>query len=181
MRQPPGGPSRPGKSHGISGYDKWGCEISRKHELPVHQDHCFNTTQPGCPVGDTIFHAECVGDTPETIDGRFFDTCEPACQERRRSDCIVLKIDVEGAEWDSFLAVPDHILQQTDQMAMEFTGQRTRRSTGSGRDYLRLVQPLKHFYEVAHIHFNNASCIGDWPFPSFAYEVLFVNKRLAIV
>jgi hypothetical protein len=41
---------------------------------------------------------------------------------------------------------------------------------------------LKQFFEVAHIHFNNASCVGDVePFPSWAYEVLFVSKRLAVV
>ena len=44
------------------------------------------------------------------------------------------------------------------------------------------MQRLKQFFEVAHIHFNNASCVGDLaPFPSFAYEVLWVSKRLAVV
>jgi hypothetical protein len=33
---------------------------------------------------------------------------------------------------------------------------------------------------VAHVHFNNHSCVdGAAPFPAEAYEVLFVNKRLA--
>jgi hypothetical protein len=44
------------------------------------------------------------------------------------------------------------------------------------------VQRLKTFFEVAHIHFNNASCtVGMEPFPTWAYEVLFVSKRLAVV
>ena len=44
------------------------------------------------------------------------------------------------------------------------------------------MRRLKQFFEVAHIHFNNASCIGDLaPFPTWAYEVLFVSKRLAVV
>jgi hypothetical protein len=48
--------------------------------------------------------------------------------------------------------------------------------------YLRVVRRLRQFFEVAHIHFNNASCIGDLePFPTWAYEVLFVSKRLAVV
>ena len=48
--------------------------------------------------------------------------------------------------------------------------------------HLRVVQRLRQFFKVAHIHFNNASCIGDLaPFPSWAYEVLFVSKRLVVV
>ena len=48
--------------------------------------------------------------------------------------------------------------------------------------HVRVMQRLRQFFEVAHIHFNNASCIGDLaPFPSWAYEVLFVSKRLALV
>src|SRR5918994_4781972 len=51
-----------GYSYGINGYDKWGCDISEKFKVPVHHYDCFNTTQPACPGGKTIFHAECVGD-----------------------------------------------------------------------------------------------------------------------
>jgi hypothetical protein len=48
--------------------------------------------------------------------------------------------------------------------------------------YPRAVRRLRQFFEVAHIHFNNASCVGDLaPFTSFAYEVLFVSRRLAVV
>ncbi len=56
-----------------------------------------------------------------------------------------------------------------------FTGCRTRR-------YLRAVERLKRFFHVAHLHFNNFACLeGIAPFPSWAYEVLFVNKRLGVV
>ena len=44
------------------------------------------------------------------------------------------------------------------------------------------MERLKRFFHVAHIHFNNASCLdGLAPFPSWAYEVLFVSKRLGVV
>ena len=29
--------------YGISGYDKWGCDVSTRLKVPLHQDHCFNT------------------------------------------------------------------------------------------------------------------------------------------
>jgi hypothetical protein len=37
-------------------------------------------------------------------------------------------------------------------------------------------------FHVAHLHFNNSRCANRWkPFPSHVYEVLFVNKRVAVV
>ena len=165
-----------GYSYGISGYDQWGCEISTKRNVTVHQYDCFDTTVPACPAGSTSFHAECVGDTARTEEGRLFDTIQN--QFARNGDSskrIVLKIDVEGAEWSSLLSAPDEVLGQIDQMAVEFHGVEDQKS-------LAVVQRLKKFFEVAHIHFNNASCtVGMEPFPTWAYEVLLVSKRLAVV
>ncbi len=95
----------------------------------------------------------------------------------------MLKIDVEGAEWDALLSAPDEILEQIDQLAVEFHWIEDEHFRWVQEDkYLRVVQRLKQFFEVGHIHFNNASCIGDLaPFPTWAYEVLFVSKRLAVV
>ena len=165
-----------GYSYGISGYDQWGCDISSRLGVIVHQYDCFDTRQPACPGGRTMFHAECVAAAPRTEDGRPFDSI--ANQLARNGDAskrLALKIDVEGAEWASFLATPDEALDRIDQLTVEFHWIEDQKS-------LAVVQRLKQFFEVAHIHFNNASCIdGMGPFPTWAYEVLFVNKRLAVV
>jgi hypothetical protein len=171
-------------SYGIGGYDKWGCDISRKLDLTVHQYDCFNTTQPACFGGETVFHAECVGPKAETVDGRVFDTMRNQLSKNGDDGKrIVLKIDVEGAEWDSFSAAPDEILERIDQIAVEFHWAEDKDFRWvQDEKHLRVVRRLKQFFEVGHIHFNNASCIGDLaPFPSWAYEVLFVSKRLAVV
>jgi hypothetical protein len=171
-------------SYGIAGYDKWGCDIATSLNVTVHQYDCFNTTRPACAGGHTLFHEECVGDTTKSQEGRLFDTINN--QFAKNGDSakrIVLKIDVEGAEWDSFLSAPHETLQQIDQMAVEFHWLQDEMSQWIQTEkYLRAVQRLKEYFEVAHIHFNNASCIGGLePFPTWAYEVLFVNKRLAVV
>lgn len=173
-----------GYSYGINGYDKWGCDISRRADVRIHQYDCFNTDRPWCPLGDTVFHEECVGGRTEVIDGRPFDTVQN--QFLRNGDAgkrIVMKIDVEGAEWESVLAMPDETLAQIDQMAVEFHWEEDPRGGWvTDKRYPQTITRLKQFFEVAHIHFNNASCIGDLaPFPSWAYEVLFVSKRLAVV
>jgi hypothetical protein len=173
-----------GYSYGISGYDGWGCEISRKYDVKVHQYDCFNTTEPTCLFGDTVFHAECVGDTTETIEGRPFETVTN--QITRNGDKVkrlVVKIDVEGAEWASLLATPDETLRRIDQMVIEFHWAENETSDWVNDErYVRLVMRLRQFFEVAHIHYNNTSCVDDLqPFPSHAFEVLFVSKRLAVV
>jgi hypothetical protein len=84
-------------------------------------------------------------------------------------------MDVEGAEWDSFLRAPDELFRLIDQMAVEFHG-------SDDEKFLRVVRRLKQFFHVVNLHFNNYSCrSGLEPFPSWAYEVLFVNKRLGVV
>jgi hypothetical protein len=164
-----------GYSYGISGYDGWGCDISRKLKVKVHQYDCFDLTEPVCEKGDTIFHGECVAGAPSTDkNGRIFDT--PEHQFARNGDTgkhLVMKIDVEGAEWETFSAMPDQVLDQIDQLAVEFHG--------SGQErFGDALRKLKRFFYIANLHFNNYSCVDNAPpFPSWAYEVLLVSKRLA--
>ena len=131
-----------------------------------------------------MFHDECVGSSRATIDGRPFDTiANHFARNQHPGRRVVLKIDVEGAEWDSLMSTPDDLLAEIDQMAVEFHWIEDGNFKWVGEErYLRVIERLKQFFEVAHIHFNNASCVGDLaPFPSWAYEVLFVSKRLAVV
>jgi hypothetical protein len=173
-----------GYSYGIGGYDQWGCDVSTRLDVTVHQYDCFNTTRPSCRGGNTIFHEECVGDAAGTIDGRIFDTI--ASQLAKNGDAsrrIVLKIDVEGAEWDSLMSLPDPLLQQIDQLVVEFHWMEDEQFRWIGDEkYVRVAERLRQVFEVGHLHVNNSSCVPDLaPFPGWAFEVLFVNKRLAVV
>jgi hypothetical protein len=175
-------------SYGISGYDKLGCDLSTKLQAAVHRYDCFNTTDPPCPTGKAVFHAECVGATREVSDGRTFDTVEN--QVRANGDTgrrLIVKMDIEGAEWDSLLAVSDDQLSRIDQLIMELHIGRHRSPIPFVPPvpivedrYVQLLDKIKATFHVANLHFNNASCVDGFdPFPSYAVEVLFVNKRLA--
>jgi len=161
-------------SYGIAGYDGWGCEVSRRLQVPVHEYDCFDLRPPSCPDGRAVFHGECIGTARETQDGRPFDTLSN--QFARNGDAstpIVMKIDVEGAEWDAFLLAPDSTLSQIDQIDVEF------HQVGDAK-YVEAIRRLKQFFYIAHVHYNNFSCDPLLePFPSWAFEVLLVNKRLA--
>lgn len=166
---------RAGFSYGISGYDGWGCEVATRFHVPVHEYDCFDQRAPACGGGATTFHGECIGREAATIDGRPFDTLEhQVAAAGHAGDRIVMKIDVEGAEWDVFLTVPDDVLERVDQLVVEF------HQTSAPR-FLSAVQRLKRYFHVTNLHMNNNACSGeDAPFGAWAYEVLFVNKRLPV-
>ena len=166
-------------SYGISGYDGWGCRVSTKFGIPVHQYDCFDPRRPACAGGDLRFHQECIADEASLDSaGRPFDTL-PA-QVGRNGDAgkrLVMKMDVEGAEWASLLATPIDVLAQIDQLTIELHL--------DGPDLWTqwlTVSRLKDVFHVAHYHVNNYGCRGDMaPFSSWAVEVLLVNKRLAVL
>jgi hypothetical protein len=161
-------------SYGIGVEDEWGCQISKRLGVPVHEYDCFNPIQPACPGGQPRFHDECIGARRETIDSRTFDSLRN--QISKNGDAgktLVVKIDVEGAELDSLLAMPDRVLRSIDQLAMELHG--------TERRYLDLVRKLKRTFHVVHLHFNNQACAARFnPFPAWAYQVSFVNRRIGV-
>jgi hypothetical protein len=141
----------------------------------VHQYDCFDPTRPVCGGGQQDFHDECVAAKPETIDSRFYDSVANQIQKNADTgNALIVKMDVEGAELDSLGAMPDELLDKIDQLVMELHAADER--------YLKLVKRLKRTFVPIHLHFNNSRCTTQFkPFPSFVYEVSFVNKRLAVV
>ena len=163
-------------SYGIAGEDNWGCDLSRRFRVPVHQYDCFDRRRPVCEGGRFVFHAECIGNQAATIESRPFDTL--ANQILKNGDAgkrLVVKMDVEGAEWYSLLATPDSVLDRIEQLPMELHGTDDRR-------FVEVIRKLKRTFHLAHIHFNNMACTpAVEPFPAFAFQVLFVNKRIGLL
>jgi hypothetical protein len=163
-------------SYGIDTEDNWGCQVSRQLNVPIHQYDCFTEERPACSKGLFVFHDECVGAAREIVDGHQFDTV--ANHFARNGDTgrrLLMKMDVEGAEWDSLLATPDSVLDSIEQMPMELHGVDERR-------FLELVRRLKTRFHLVNLNFNNHGCDAELaPLPSRAYQVLWVNKRVGVV
>lgn len=164
-------------SYGIAGTDEWGCTVSARLSLPVHEYDCFNPSRPACGPGATpMFHDECVGPKPLTEQGRRFDTVEN--QIARNGDAgkrIIMKMDVEGAEWPSFLEMSDILLSQIDQLTVEF-------HDINDPKYLDVIRKLKRTFYVANLHYNNWECRDDAaPLPGRVFELLLVNKSLGVI
>jgi hypothetical protein len=164
-------------SYGINAQDEWGCDISHLIKVPVHQYDCFNPIRPVCAVGAPVFHDECIGPARAVESGRPYDTLE--AQIARNGDAgkrLIVKLDVEGSEWQSLLGAPDQVLDTIDQLTVEFHD--LDRTTPL---YLDTVRKLKRFFHIAHVHDNNWVCnAAAAPFTTTAIEVLFVNKRIGL-
>lgn len=162
-------------SYGIGGEDAWGCAVSRAHKVPVHQYDCFELANVPCAGATFRPNAECVGPTAGVIEGRRFDTvANQIARNGDRGRRLVVKMDVEGAEWDTILATPDEVFDAIEQMPMELHG------VDEPRVLAGLRKLKTHFHLVA-VHFNNMACTADaHPLPAIAYQVLWVNKRAGV-
>jgi hypothetical protein len=48
--------------------------------------------------------------------------------------------------------------------------------------YLELIRKLKESFHLVNLHFNNQSCSeASQPLPAWAFETLWVNKRLGAI
>lgn len=163
-------------SYGVGPNDDWGCEISRRHTVPVHQYDCFDPARPTCTGGRFVFHNECIGSSTGTFDDRAFGTLAQHITSNGDSGrTMIVKIDVEGAEWEALLATPDSVLARIDQLAMELHEVNDPR-------FVEVIRKLKRTFHLVNLHFNNRVCGSETePFPASAYQVLFVNRRIGVL
>jgi hypothetical protein len=163
-------------SYGIAGTDHWGCTLSARLDKPVHQYDCFDLNRPPCAGGTPVFHEECVGEKKVIKDGRPFDTVTAHLE--RNGDTgkrLLMKMDVEGSEWPSFLEMPESTLRQIDQLSVEFHGVEEEL-------FVDVMMKLRRTFHVINVHYNNWTCHPDTaPLPATTYEVLFVNKDVGVV
>jgi hypothetical protein len=162
-------------SYGVGPNDDWGCEVSRRYHVPVHQYDCFDPARPKCNGGTFVFHDECVGDRTGYRKSRFFDTLEN--QIRKNGDTgrrLIIKMDIEGAEWDTLLAAPDELLASIPQISMEMHGY-------NDPKILDVIRKLKRNFYLVNLHFNNWSCTSKAaPLLAWAYQTHWVNKRIGV-
>jgi hypothetical protein len=112
--------ARAAYSYGISGYDGWGCDTAARLSATTHQYDCFNVQQPTCTKGTTVFHPLCIaGEAKVDQEGRTFQSLEQQLADNDHAESrVVVKMDVEGAEWESLLRTPEAVLQHVDQLVL---------------------------------------------------------------
>lgn len=160
-------------SYGVGSNADWDCDVSRRYHVPIHQYDCFDPARPTCDGGTFDFHNECIAGRTAIKGGRIFDTLENQIQKNgdlgRR---LIIKMDIEGAEWDALLATSDELLASIPQIAMEMHG-------SDDPKILEALRKLKRNFYLVNLHFNNWSCTpATAPLPAWAYQTHWVNKRI---
>ena len=162
-------------SYGVGPNDDWGCQVSRRYHVPVHQYDCFDPARPKCDGAAFVFHDECVGDRSGYRKSHFFDTLEN--QIRKNGDTgrhLIIKMDIEGAEWDTLLAAPEELLASIPQITMEMHGY-------NDPKILEVIRKLRRNFYLVNLHFNNWSCTSKAaPLLAWAYQTHWVNKRIGV-
>ena len=144
--------------------------------MPVHQFDCFSPKRVRCWRGDLRLNAECVGPRTETVDGRPFDTiANQLAKNGDRGRRMVMKIDIEGAEWSTVLGTPEDVLAGIDQLPMEL-------HANDDQAVLDALRALKTHFHLVSVHFNNQACSNTAsPLPGWVFQVLLVNKRIGVL
>jgi len=95
-----------------------------------------------------VFHNECVDNRSGYRRSHLFDTLEN--QIRKNGDTgrrLIIKMDIEGAEWDSLLAAPEELLASIPQITMEMHG-------FDDPKIVEVLRKLKRNFYLVNLHFN---------------------------
>jgi hypothetical protein len=136
-------------SYGI--LDDVSFELDFVNRHPGCVAHLFDHTIDGLPLEhpSLIFHKEGVG----AVKSDLLDTLSShIAQFAANSKHIFLKMDVEGAEYESLLATSDRALTNVDQIAIELHD-----VCYYNQSVAKLLRKFSALYRVTHVHGNNTS------------------------
>jgi len=167
-------------SYGINGFDGWANAISEKFKIPVFEYDCTNPKQPTkCPTCDLRFNLECLNSNTAKPKDKF-GTLSQHFQRNGHKDLanasLLLKIDVEGAEWPVFAEEPMENLKKFREIIVEF---HELKQVAQHPSFLKAVSNiLRAGFVVEHIHGNNnggQAFLGERMIPN-VLEVTYLQR-----
>lgn len=116
-------------SIGIGGSDDWGIQVSRKYNITTYEYDCKDPTRPQCPPGGRNCRLEfsdvcLVGprDSPGRGAAAQVMTMQELLTQRQLtdSDTLLLRIDLQGREWEVLKSIPNEELARFMQINVAF-------------------------------------------------------------
>jgi len=145
-------------SYGINGYDGWGMDLAQRYKIPLYEYDCFDKRAPkpctGCQVK---FSPQCIQGNNESSSMPAFKTFTEHVKLNGQSSAppssLMLKVDVEGAEWNVWGDETISSLSQVRQITTELHGISNEYRHGQ---YLKAMRSLLDAgFSIAHLHGNN--------------------------
>jgi hypothetical protein len=162
-------------SFGIDNDVSWDLDIAGRGVI-VHQ---FDHTVDGAPVPHQNFRFNKQMIAPNAEDGHASIGSILQLNSLSEPASVVLKIDIEGNEWDVFDSTPEHELAIFSQIICEFHGFQFVEDDAFFQKVDRVLTKLEALFQVVHVHGNNYCpmfSIGGVAFPSLL-EVTFINRH----
>jgi hypothetical protein len=168
-------------SYGINGFDGWGMEVASRYHIPLNEYDCTNSKRPHVCKGCTVkFHNECILDANGDPQDKF-KTLSQQLQEsgngKAKDRSLLLKIDVEAAEWDIFAEEPVENMRKFREIVVEY---HWISKTENHDLYAKAVKKIEDAgFAVAHLHGNNFGGglqeFGEYEIPN-VLEVTYIQK-----
>lgn len=175
-------------SYGINGFDGLGMDLAKRYDVPLYEYDCFNPKVPkpceGCKVE---FNFQCITEkggeklTDPTHEMGEYRTLTDQLADHGHSDAadgsLLLKIDVEGAEWPIFAAESLKNLKKFRQVVMELHWLDT---VENHPQYFAGIQNLEDAgLSIVHVHGNDCCSMahfGKYSVPN-VLEVTMVQRE----
>ncbi|MDR1233179.1 MAG: hypothetical protein LBJ75_02890 [Puniceicoccales bacterium] len=164
-------------SFGISQDVSWDLDIAKRGIDVFMYDH----TIEGLPLQNGHFHffkTGICGTSGEDTNLKTFEEILTANGHMTNKN-LILKIDVEGAEWESFSKTPSETIENFAQIVVEFHGVDNVCDENKFNAMLNVFEKLNTTHQVVHVHANNYGTfdiIGGIPLPN-TFEITYLRKR----
>ena len=164
-------------SLGVGPDVSWDVEMAERGAIVFQYDHTVELP----PVVHPNFRHFKIGIThDETLapDMKRLDTLLRDNGHAGRDD-MVLKVDIEGHEWDSLEVLDSSVFAGFQQIVAEFHGMRLLEIESFRRRAHRLFSTIRRTHEVIHVHANNFAgmCIARGIPIADCIELTFVNRK----
>ena len=167
-------------SYGIEDNDSFDQHFNQLYGADVRQ-YDFSISPPPTRPGFTFTQEGISHQKTENCD-TFSHHIEKNGDQSRR---IFLKMDVEGAEWLTFLHMPEDILQQCNQIAIEMhdlsgLGVNTMYPAVTLEEKVAVMKKITKYFHCWNVHANNYASmfiVDGYKVPD-VMEMTFVNKSL---
>jgi len=168
-------------SYGINGFDGWGMAMASRYHLPLNEYDCTNNKQPVvCQGCDVHFHGECILNNKGPQKANFKTLTQQLADSgnaKAKDSSLLLKIDVEAAEWKVFAEEPVENIKKFRQIVVEYHWLSEEHQHPL---YLQAVKKIEQAGLVAtHLHGNNygggLQYFGEYSIPN-VLEVTYIQK-----
>lgn len=168
-------------SYGINGFDGWGMEMASRYKLPLNEYDCTNFNAPAaCSGCDVHFHGECIlenSGSPQHLYKTLTQQLQESGHAKAQDRSLLLKIDVEAAEWKIFSQEPVENLRKFREIVVEYHWLSKEYEHPL---YLEAVKKIEQAgFAVSHLHGNNygggLQYFGEYRIPN-VLEVTYIPK-----